>query len=75
MSILVLDIVYNVCNNGVMERRRNMELTIELTDTEYVALQHALKHATYAITPQVNDTDRLELLHLITLLAQATEGQ
>ena len=49
-----------------------MILSIELTDTEYVALQHALKHATYAITPRVTDTDRLELLHLMTLLAQAT---
>ena len=50
-----------------------MDLTIHLTDTEYTALMAALKHATYAITPRVNDTDQLELLHLMTLLAQAAQ--
>ncbi len=49
-----------------------MILSIELTDTEYVATQRALKHATYAIRPLVDNTDQLELLHLRTLLAEAS---
>ena len=49
-----------------------MILSIELTDTEYTHTLNALKRATYAITPRVTDTDRLELLHLMTLLAEAT---
>ena len=52
-----------------------MILSITLTDTEYTATQTALKRATYAITPRVTDTDRLELLHLMTLLAEATQEE
>ncbi len=58
-------------DTATSNRKGHMILQIELTDTEYHGLMHALKHATYAIRPQVNDTDQLELLHLMTLLAEA----
>ena len=49
-----------------------MILSIELTETEYIGIQNALKHATYPIRPLVDDIGRLELLHLQTLLAEAS---
>lgn len=46
-----------------------MNLTIQLSDTEYASLQRALRKAANAET--INTTGRLELLHLQTLLAEA----
>ena len=52
-----------------------MILTIELTDTDYLATMHALRHA-ISVSRSVprsylSDIDKLELLHLMTLLAEA----
>ena len=47
-----------------------MNLTIELTDIEYAAIQFALTKAANART--LTDVGRLELLHLQTLLAEAS---
>ncbi len=47
-----------------------MILKIELTDKEYNAVQRALGQAAGAIL-FTSDTDRLELMHLRTLLAEA----
>ena len=49
-----------------------MNLTIHLTDTEYHGVMQALKHATRDQLQHLDGTDQLELLHLMTLLAQAT---
>ena len=55
-----------------------MILSIELTDTEYIAIQNALTKAYFDIPAIPGDTatpnyvDRLELLHLQTLLAEAS---
>ncbi|KKN15604.1 hypothetical protein LCGC14_0984540 [marine sediment metagenome] len=49
-----------------------MILSIELTDTEYVAAIEALKHASALRRSFAPDTHRLELLHLMTLLAEAS---
>lgn len=47
-----------------------MILTIELTELDYVAIQFALTKAANART--LTDVGRLELLHLQTLLAEAS---
>ncbi len=51
-----------------------MILSIELTDTEYVAIQNALKYAavSYPRPAFALERDKLELLHLRTLLAEAS---
>ena len=53
-----------------------MILSIELTDTEYKATMKALGNASrycdwHKVTHNVGETSRLELLHLMTLMAQA----
>ena len=48
-----------------------MILSIELTDTEYLATMKALRYASSMRRSGISDTDRLELLHLMTQLALA----
>ncbi len=52
-----------------------MILSIELTDTEYVAVQHALRHVSRSRAIirlcVLSEAQQLELEHLRTLLAEA----
>ena len=50
-----------------------MNLTITLTELEYVAIQFALTKAHNGKT--LTDVGRLELLHLQTLLAEASMNE
>ena len=51
-----------------------MMLTFTLTDTEYVAVMHALRKASARRTLHtvLNEVEKLELEHLRTLLAEAS---
>jgi hypothetical protein len=56
-----------------------MTLTFTLTDTEYVAVMHALKRAArqsslvgHSGLVYLSDVEKLELEHLRTLLAEAS---
>ena len=63
-------------DTATSNRKGHMILKIELTDTEYHGLMHTLKRAANDWSSFDSGIDSLELLHLMTLLAEAsiTEG-
>ncbi len=58
-------------DTATSNERATMILTIELDAKEFNAVQAALGQASSARRSYISGTDRLELMHLRTLLAEA----